>query len=235
MLLIIFLFLAYIGGLFVPIMNYNAAHHANIALHMYLTGDYVNLIDQGKDYLDKPHLLFWLAALSYHIFGISSFAYKFFSFIFALGGIYSTYRLGKMVYDEKTGRYAALILSSAFAFILSVSDVKMDAMVVSCIAFATWQMFAYFFQKNNWAVFFGGLGLALGFATKGMVAVALPVMATVFYFVQQYRFKAAFSIKWIPLVLITTALLFPIFYSFYQQYDLHPEKIIRGRSGKSGI
>jgi hypothetical protein len=48
-------------------MNNNAAHHANIALHMYLTNDYVNLIDQGKDYLDKPHLLFWLAALSYHV------------------------------------------------------------------------------------------------------------------------------------------------------------------------
>ncbi len=234
-LLVICLDLAYIGGLFVPIMNNNAAHHANIALHMYLTGDYVNLIDQGKDYLDKPHLLFWLASISYHIFEISSFAYKFFSFIFVLGGIYSTYRLGKIVYGEKIGRYAALVLASAFAFILSVNDVRMDAMVVSCIAFATWQLFACFFEKNKWAIFFSALGLALGFATKGMVAIVLPVMATIFYFIQLKKFSHAFSIKWIPLVLITAVLLFPVFYSFYLQYDLHPEKIVRGRSGNSGI
>ncbi len=234
-LLAIFLGLTYIGGLFVPIMNNNAAHHANIALHMYLTNDYVNLIDQGKDYLDKPHLLFWLAALSYHVFGISSFAYKFFSFIFVLAGIYSTYRLGKMVHGEKTGMYSALILCSAFAFILSVNDVRMDAMVVSCIAFATWQLFAYFFQQNKWGLVFGALGLALGFATKGMVAIVLPVMATVFYFIEQNRFKSVFSIKWIPLALITIVLLTPVFYSFYLQYDLHPEKIVRSRSGNSGI
>ncbi len=218
-----------------PIMNYNAAHHANIALHMYLTSDYVNLIDQGKDYLDKPHLLFWLAALSYHVFGISWFAYKFFSFVFVLVGVYSSYRLGKMMHDKKTGIYSALILGSAFAFILSVNDVRMDAMVVSCIALATWQLFAYFFQQNKWSVFFGALGLALGFATKGMVAIVLPVMATVFYFIQQNQFRSVFSVKWIPLILITIILLFPVFYSFYLQYDLHPEKIVRGRSGNSGI
>ena len=234
-LLVIFLGLAYIAGLFVPVMNHNAAHHANIALHMYLTGDYINLIDQGRDYLDKPHLLFWLAALAYHIFGISSFGYKIFSFVFVVVGIYSTYRLGKIAYGEKTGMYSALILCSAFAFILSVNDVRMDAMVVSCIAFATWQLFAYFFQQNKWALLFGALGLALGFSTKGMVAIALPVMATAFYFIQQNKFKAVFSVKWIPLALITIVFLFPVFYSFYLQYDLHPEKIVRGRSGNSGL
>ena len=119
--MVIVLSLAYIGGLFIPVMNHNAAHHANIALHMYLTNDYVNLIDQGKDYLDKPHLLFWLAALSYHVFGITSVAYKFFSFVFVIVGVYSTYRLGKMVHDNKTGIYSALVLASAFAFILSAS------------------------------------------------------------------------------------------------------------------
>lgn len=227
--------IAYLGGLFVPIMNYNAAHHANIALHMYLTGDYVNLIDRGHDYLDKPHLLFWLAALSYHIFGITSFAYKFFSFVFVITGIYSTYRLGKMVADKKAGLYAALILSSAFAFILSANDVRMDAMVVSCIAFATWQLFDYFFDNKKWALFFGALGLALGFSTKGAVAIALPVMATFFYYIQQNRSKEIFTVRWILLALLTIAFLTPVFYCFYLQYDLHPEKVVRGKSGNSGI
>ena len=76
----IFLFsllcLVYIIGLFVPLMDNDAAHHANIALRMHLTRDYVNLVDNGKDYLDKPHLHFWLCALAYDIFGVKTFAYK---------------------------------------------------------------------------------------------------------------------------------------------------------------
>ena len=159
--LVVVLLLVYIRGLFVPIMNNNAAHHANIALHMYLTGDYLNLIDRGMDYLDKPHLLFWLAALSYHLFGVTSFAYKFFSFLFVLVGVYATYRLAERVGGKWVGRYAAMILASAFAFVLSASDVRMEAMVVSCIAFATWQLYDYMFLHRREELFLSALGMTL--------------------------------------------------------------------------
>ena len=69
------------AGLFVPLMDNDSAHHANIALRMFLTGDYVRLIDYDGPYLDKPHLHFWLSAASYHIFGVNGFAYKFPSFL----------------------------------------------------------------------------------------------------------------------------------------------------------
>ena len=74
--LFVLLGIVYVIGLFVPLMDNDSAHHATIALHMYLTGDYIDLIDHGKDYLDKPHLHFWLSAASYHIFGVTSFAGK---------------------------------------------------------------------------------------------------------------------------------------------------------------
>lgn len=233
--LVLVLVLVYTRGLFVPIMNNNAAHHANIALHMYLTGDYLNLIDRGQDYLDKPHLLFWLAALSYHIFGVTSFAYKFFSFVFALIGVYATGQLGRWVGGDRAGRYAALIMGSAFAFGLSLNDVRMDAMVVSCIAFATWQLLVFWCKGRKKALVLSALGLALGFATKGMVAVALPVLTVVFYALQQKRLKDLFNGRWLLLILLTMVFLSPVFYCFYLQFDLHPEKVVRGQAGNSGI
>lgn len=233
--LIIVLALVYVRGLFVPIMNNNAAHHANIALHMYLTGDYLNLIDRGTDYLDKPHLLFWLAALSYHLFGVSSFAYKFFSFVFALIGIYSVWQLGRWVAGVRTGRYAAVIMGSAFAFMVSLNDVRMDAMVMSCIAFTTWQLLEFWCSKSRKSLLLSALGLALGFATKGMIAVALPVLTVAFYALQQNRLKDLFTTRWIFLALLTLIFLAPVFYCFYVQFDLHPDKVVRGRSGNSGV
>src|SRR5689334_24112316 len=91
----------YVLGLAVPLMDNDSAHHANIALHMHLTGDYVSLVDQNGDYLDKPHLLFWLAAFMYKIGGVSGFTYKLPSFLFTILGIYSTYRLGKTLYNKE--------------------------------------------------------------------------------------------------------------------------------------
>src|SRR5439155_2858418 len=134
--LFLLLGLVYSIGLFVPLMDNDAAHHASIALHMYRTGDYVDLIDNGKEYLDKPHLHFWLAAFSYHLFGVTSFAYKFPSFLFTLLGTFSTFRLGRSLYNSEVGRLAALIVASAFAYVLSNNDVRMDAILTAAIIFS---------------------------------------------------------------------------------------------------
>src|SRR6185436_13464344 len=111
--LYILLGLVYVSGLFVPLMDNDSAHHAIIALRMHLTGDYVSLYDYSQDYLDKPHLHFWLSAFSYKIFGVTSFAYKFPSFLFTILGIYSVYRLGKTLYNKEVGKLAALLIASS--------------------------------------------------------------------------------------------------------------------------
>src|SRR5688572_4834884 len=148
-------------------MDNDSAHHANIALRMHLTGDYVNLVDYGRDYLDKPHLHFWLCALSYKIFGVTGFAYKFPSFLFTILGTYSTYRLGKALYNLETGKLASLIIASSFAYILANNDVRMDAILTASIAFATWQLVAFIHDKKMVNIAGAALGLALGFCTKG--------------------------------------------------------------------
>ncbi|HEX5169352.1 MAG TPA: glycosyltransferase family 39 protein, partial [Cyclobacteriaceae bacterium] len=126
---------AYVGGLFIPLMNNDSAHHANIALHMYESGDFISLIDRGKDYLDKPHLLFWLSALSYKIFGVNSFAFKFPSFLFSILALYSTYRLGARIYSKRVGALGSLILATAYGFFLANNDVRMDALLTGAIIF----------------------------------------------------------------------------------------------------
>ena len=148
-------------------MDTDSAHHANIALHMYLTGDYVSLVDHAGDYLDKPHLHFWLCAFSYKLFGVTTFAYKFPSLLFTVLGVYSTYRLGRALYNTEVGKLSALILASSFAFILANNDVRMDAILTACIAFAIWQLVEFVQNKKGLNIAGAALGLALGFSTKG--------------------------------------------------------------------
>ncbi|HEY9007957.1 MAG TPA: glycosyltransferase family 39 protein [Ohtaekwangia sp.] len=225
----------YIRGLFIPLMDNDAAHHANIALHMYLTGDFASLMDQGQDYLDKPHLLFWLAAISYHIFGVSAFAYKLPSLLFSLLGIYSTYRLGKLLYSKETGWLAAFILATCFSFILANHDVRMDAILTSSVIFAIWQLISYT-ETLRWRnLILGSVGLALGFATKGMIGIVMPGIAVAVHLLYQRNWSMLLSPRWLLLPLLVLILISPVLYCYYLQFDLHPEKIIRGRSQLSGM
>ncbi|MGZ3852351.1 MAG: ArnT family glycosyltransferase, partial [Flavisolibacter sp.] len=233
--LLLLLGIVYIIGLFVPLLDNDSAHHANIALHMYLTGDYVNLVDEGHDYLDKPHFLFWLAASSYHLFGVNSFAYKFPSFLFTVFGVYSTYRLGKSLYDQEVGKLAALVIASAFAFVLANEDVRMEAVLTASIAFATWQLVDWSQKKSLFNSLGAALGLALAFSTKGLIGVFVPAIGIFFYILYRKDWKAFYHWQLLSIIVAFFVFISPVLYCYYLQYDLHPEKVIRGKSGWSGV
>jgi len=227
--------LVYILGLFVPLMDNDSAHHADIALHMYLTGDYVNLIDHAGDYLDKPHLHFWLCAFSYKIFGVTTFAYKFPSFLFTILGTYSTFRLGKALYNSEVGKLSALILASSFAYILANNDVRMDAILTACIVFSIWQLVEFTHHKKLLNVTGAALGLALGFSTKGHIAVFVPGVAILFYIFYRKEWALFYNWKWLVVFLLFGLFITPVVYCYYLQYNLHPEKIVRGKEHINGV
>ena len=227
--------LVYIAGLFVPLMDNDAAHHANIALHMYLNRDYVNLIDNGKDYLDKPHLHFWLCAFCYKIFGVTTFAYKFPSFLFTIIGTYSSYRLGKALYNDEVGKLAALIVSSAFAYMLANTDVRMDAILTACVAFSTWQGVEFVQRQKILSAIGLALGLALGFSTKGHIAVFTPAIGIFFYILYRKDWKLFRNWKWLLVLFAFSVFIFPVVYCYYLQFNLHPEKLVRGKDHINGV
>ncbi len=221
--------------MFVPLIDNDSAHHASIALRMYLTGDYVSLIDQSGDYLDKPHLLFWLCALSYKVFGVTSFAYKFPSLLFTILGTYSTYRIGKALYTNETGKLSALIAASSFSYILANNDVRMDAILTASVAFATWQLIEFIQHKKILTVAGAALGLALGFSTKGHIAVFVPAITALFYILYSKDWKIFLNPKWLLLLILFGLFISPVVYCYYLQYNLHPEKIVRGKDHINGV
>lgn len=218
--------LAYAGGLAVPLMNNDSGHHAGIALNMYLSGDWLSLVTQGRDYLDKPHLLFWLAALSFKLFGVTTFAYKLPSLLFSLLAIYSTVRLGRLLYSAEAGRLAGLVLASALAFILANNDVRMDAILTGAIIFSIWQL-AEFAAAGRWRnLLLGGLGLALGFSTKGMIGVAMPCIAVFLHLAWRRDWARLFDWRWLALLPCFLLFAAPVLYAYYHQFGAGGVKFI---------
>ena len=54
--------LVYAVGLFIPIMEPDAAVYAQVSMEMHDRGDYLSIYHKGVDWLDKPHFPFWMSA-----------------------------------------------------------------------------------------------------------------------------------------------------------------------------
>ena len=79
------------------------------------------------------------------------------------------------------------------------------------------------------------MGLALGFDTKGHIAVFAPLMGLLFYIIYLRNWKIFLNWKWLIVLAGFAALIFPVVYCFYLQYNLHPEKLVRGKDHINGV
>jgi len=118
-------------ALFGGVMEPDSALYASIAKNMVLRNDWVNIYVRGADWLDKPHLTFWLAAASFKIFGITAFAYKLPSFLFGLLGAWYVYKLAKDIYGEKTALISTLIFLSSLHILISTFDVRAEVYITT--------------------------------------------------------------------------------------------------------
>ena len=227
--------IVYAGCFTFPLMDKDAAHHANIALNMLQLNDYQLLIDRQEDYLDKPHLLFWSSALSFKIFGVTTFAHRLPALLYALLSIYSTYRLTLHLSDKSTARLAAIMLATAQGFIFSINDARMETPLAAGIIFGLWHLIVYI-DKRTWLhLILAALGAAIAFSTKGWVGPVIIFVAAFFYLLLQKKWDVLQSAKTWVFIPLFALFISPVLFAYYHQFDLHPEKTIRGMSGISGV
>ena len=176
----IFIFIAivlvYICGLPIDVMEVDAAQYATISSEMFGSGNYLHIYCRGYDYLDKPPFLFWINQIFFFLFGVHDWSFKLGSLLCVLLGIYSTYRLGKLLYDKNTGLISAVIVASTQAWFLMTQDVKTDGILISAITFTVWQWKSFALNKKWSHLIFLSVGIAVGMLTKGPLGFAVPAM-----------------------------------------------------------
>ena len=228
--------LVYLLGMFrIPLMDIDAAQYASISREMLENKSYLQVYDLGKDYLDKPPMLFWLSALSMKIFGVHDWAYRIPSFLFALLAVYATYRLALLFYNQTIARLAAMVLATSQAMFLIMHDVRCDTMLMGWVALSLWQL-AEWYQKSAWKnLLLAFAAIAGGMMTKGPIALMVPVFAFAPHIVLRRDWKQCFRWEYLVGLLLTALLLIPMSIGLYQQYDLHPGKLINGVPIQSGL
>jgi 4-amino-4-deoxy-L-arabinose transferase-like glycosyltransferase len=227
--------IVYLMGSTVNIMDIDAAQYASMSREMLESRSYLQVFEHGKDYLDKPPLIFWLSSLSMKILGVGNFGYKFPSFLFALLAIYSTYRFAQLYYDETIAKLSAIILATTQALFLITNDCRTDTLLMGCVAFTFWQLSAAFLTNKRIHFLLGFIGIGFGMLSKGPVALIIPCLAFSVHFIVKKEYKNFLRLEYLWGLLVIGVVLLPMCIGLYQQFDMHPEKVIDGKTGTSGL
>jgi 4-amino-4-deoxy-L-arabinose transferase-like glycosyltransferase len=223
------------SGLFTTIMGPDANLYATIAKNMVLRNNYSSLFAWGSDWLDKPHFPFWVTALFFKCFGFKTWAYKLPGILFMMMGVAYTYQFAKDLYNKQIALWAVLILLTAQHIILSNTDVRAEPYLTGLIIAAV-----YHFYKAQPGNSFRHLALASLFTacalmTKGMFALITIGGAIVGHLLITRQWKQLFHWRWLLAIALILVFILPEIWSLYQQFDLHPEKMVFGHTGVSGI
>lgn len=225
----------YFLGLNIDLIDVDAGQYASIAMEMIQRNDWLHITERGVDYLDKPPLLFWLAALSIKCFGYHNIAYKLPALLFSVIAMYATYGLAAHLYNRKVACSAVVILGTSIGFIWINMDVKTDVLLMGAVVYSIYSGMRYIDSgRVKFALAFG-LGIGAGMLAKGPIGLIAPVAALGTHLVMTRRLSVLFRYGWWLALGATAFMLLPMCIGLYQQFDLHPEKIVNGRQGVSGL
>jgi len=222
-------------ALFTQLMDQDSAMYASIAKHMVVSNDWINLFSDGKDWLDKPHLPFWITAFSFKLFGISSFTYKLPSFVIWSVGVIYLYKLGSRIYSPVVAKLSIVIYMTSLHVILSNYDVRAEGYLTSFIIASTYYIYLIYKGNGNLYLLPAAFFAAMAVMTKGIFFLAVIASGFVIYWMITRQWNEFTKIRWWLLIVLTFVLISPELYCLYLQFDLHPEKVVFGRQGASGI
>lgn len=201
-----------------PLMESDSAQHATMAMRMYLSDNFFEIMRGNEPYLDKPHMHFWLAAISFKIFGLTEWAYRLPSLLFTFIGAVSCFYLAKELYTKKAAHFASLIFLTSQSIILANHDVRTDAILTGATIFAIWQLFKFTKNQRVLPLILGSFALGIAFSTKGMIAVVITLCALLSHLAYSKKLRILISYKILIGLLIFFISISPVLYAYYVQF-----------------
>ena len=131
---LIFVFALLLYGLFsdiIPLVDPDEPVYGETAKEMLLTGDWLSPRIYGEYWYDKPPLFYWLDAVSFSVFGVSTFAARFPSAIIGACTASYLYLFTRKLIGEKPA------LTGAFICATSLEIIVLARSAVTCLLYTS--------------------------------------------------------------------------------------------------
>ncbi|SPD73925.1 membrane hypothetical protein [uncultured Desulfobacterium sp.] len=151
---------------------------AEVTRQMLAAGNFFHPAINGEPYFDKPLLSYWLIAIVSALTGrLDELVIRLPSAISALSAIWATVFIGRKLWSEQVGRTAGWILLTTFGMLFWARTGTADMENLAAITLAVAWYCAHKNRHNFFTFFVFYLICFTGAQTKGLAAVAVPVLA----------------------------------------------------------
>jgi 4-amino-4-deoxy-L-arabinose transferase-like glycosyltransferase len=186
--IIVLLFAAavYLGCIISPpsLMDDVDSVHPQISRNMLTSGDWVTARLDGVPDLEKPPLHYWTMAVSFAIFGVHDWAARIPVALSAIALCLLTAAFAAWAFDQRTGLFAGLCMSTCIGLFLFTRPLLPDALQTLAIALALWAFLRVIDEQERhrkaWAATLAA-SMGAGLLLKSLIGVVFPLGAIAIY------------------------------------------------------
>jgi len=209
-------FFANLGG--APLFDRDEGAFSEATREMVESGNYVSTTLNGEPRYDKPILTYYFQAAGVALLGWTERGLRFHSALAAALWVLAVWGFARREWDETTGWVAGIFTATSLWVMIIGRAATADALLNLFLTLTFFDLYRFWKERRRLPLYRVFLWSALGFLTKGPVAVAIP-LASVFLLAlirgQLSRYlKAIFNpVGWV----IFFAVAGPWYWAIYQQ------------------
>ncbi len=147
--------------------------YAEIPREMVETGDYTVPRLNDVRYFEKPPLLYWAVSLSYKVFGVSEWSFRFPNALAALLCVFSLFFFVRRWTDDLAAFLGSLVLLSSFGFFAMARIVTTDMLLTFWLFLSLLCFYGYYRERCGPFLWGFYAAMALATLTKGPVSPVL--------------------------------------------------------------
>lgn len=201
----LFLFLALVMGALMlvvdqirPPIPVDETRYLTVAWELWVRGEYILPTLNFEPYHHKPPMLFWLINIMWAIFGEAHlWAARLIPYFAALGALFMTYRLGRVLWPttHEPAALATVMLAATPFFMIYSGLIMFDTLLTVAVLGSIYSLVRFYQTgKRRWVLTLG-LTIGAGVLIKGPVA-ALHILPLIILFPVWQRPFALSYIRW---------------------------------------
>jgi 4-amino-4-deoxy-L-arabinose transferase-like glycosyltransferase len=170
-----------------PLFDWDEGAFSEATREMLASGDWVSITLNGSPRYDKPVLIHWLQAASVSVFGLDEFSFRLPSALAASAWVMVVYGFGRTFFNHRIGWFAAWIAIASIPVCLIGRAATADAWLNLLLTVSMYTALRFYRDEKKLWLYVTFAFAALGFLTKGPIAVLIPVAVTLIHSISLHR------------------------------------------------
>lgn len=165
--------------------HWDEAWYADISRNVVKSANLLTFTWNSEPFFDKPPLYFWLSGLMMKLLGFTELSARLPSVLSAFGAFIVLYWLGRFLFNRVTAFLSLVVLGTTIGFLFRARSGNLDTLLTLWILVSMLSFYkAYQSRSKKWFLIMG-LGLGLGFLTKGVIVFLFPLICLLYFLVRK--------------------------------------------------